>query len=167
LNIEKFGSWLSLTANLAVLIGIIFLAIEVRHAGNSAKMQMQDSVADGFNALAMQLAIDPALARVYVIGLNDPQRLTDIEAVQFGMFFRAYVNQQYRVFQQFQLGVMSEADWNLSAEELGTMLSTPGGRLYLEGNQDLSPTLTLAIQPYLGGEPKWDLMMGRDPSQLD
>lgn len=167
MDIDKLGGWLNLTANIAVLIGIIFLAAEVRHAGNSVEMQMQDSLADGFNDLAVELATDPELARLYVIGLNNPDRLTDIEAIQFGMFFRAYMNQQYRVFQLHQLGVMSEDDWILSAEELGTMLSTPGGRLYMQGNHDMPASLMAALRPYLGSEAKWDLMMGRDPSKLE
>ena len=167
MDIDKVGGWLNLTANIAVLVGIVFLALEVRHAGNSTEMQMQDSLADGFNELAIELASDPKLARIYVIGLNNPERLNDVEAIQFGMFFRAYLNQQFRVFQLFQLGVMSEDDWTLSAEELGTMLSTPGGRLYMEGNHDLSPEFAAALKPYLGRYPKWDVMMGRDPMELD
>jgi len=167
MDIERVGGWLNPIANVAVLIGIIFLAIEVRHAGNSAEMQMQDSLANGFNDLAIELATDPVLARLYVVGLNDPGRLTDVEAIQFGMFFRAYLNQQFRVFQLYQLGVMSEDDWVLSAEELGTMLSTPGGRQYARGNNDMSPKLTAALKPYLGRERKWDVMMGRDPTNLE
>lgn len=167
MDVERIGGWLNLTANIAVLIGIVFLALEVRHAGNSTEMQMQDSLADGFNGLAVQLATDPALARLYVIGLSNPERLTDIESIQFGMFFRAYLNQQFRVFQLYQLGVMTEDDWRLSAEELGTMLSTPGGRLYMQGNKDMSPDLEAALRPFMGGQPKWDLMMGRDPKGLE
>jgi hypothetical protein len=166
-DIDKVGGWLNLTANVAVLIGIVFLAIEVRHAGNSAEMQMQDSLANGFNDLALALAADPLLARLYVLGLNDPDHLTDVEAIQFGMFFRAYLNQQFRVFQLYQMGVMSEDDWILSAEELGTMLATPGGRQYMQGNDDMSPELESALKPYLGGKPKWDLMMGRDATGLE
>ena len=167
MDIDKVGGWLNLTANVAVLVGIVFLAIEVRHAGNSAEMQMQDSLANGFNDLALELATDPALARLYVIGLNKPDHLTDIESIQFGMFFRAYLNQQFRIFQLYQMGVMSEDDWILSAEELGTMLSTPGGRLYMQGNHDMSPELEKALNPYLGGNPRWDLMMGRDATGLE
>jgi len=166
-DIEKVGSWLNLTANIAVLIGIVFLAIEVRHAGDSVEMQMQDSLANGFNDLAVELATNPELARLYVIGLNNPDRLTDEEAIQFGMFFRAYLNQQYRVYQLYQLGVMSEDDWILSAEELGTMLSTPGGRLYMQGNQDMPANMMASVRPFFGREAKWDLMMGRDPSMLE
>lgn len=166
MNVEKVGGWLNLTANIAVLVGIVFLALEVRHAGNSTEMQMQDSLADGFNELAVQLASDPVLARLYVIGLSNPERLTDVEAIQFGMIFRAYLNQQFRVFQLYKLGVMSEDDWKLSAEELGTMISTPGGHLYMQGNDDMSPEMAAALKPFLGRQPKWDLMMGRDPNAL-
>ena len=167
MDIDRVGGWLNLTANIAVLTGLIFLGVEVRHAGNSVEMQMQDSLTDGFNELAIELATDPELARIYVIGLNNPERLTDVEAIQFGMFFRAYLNQQYRVFLLHQLGVMSDDDWTLVAEELGTMLSTPGGKLYLQGNQDMPANLMVALNPYLGRAAKWDLMMGRDPSKLE
>ena len=104
MDIDKVGGWINLTANIAVLVGIVSLALEVRHAGNSTEMQMQDSLAEGFNELAIELASDPVLARLYVIGLNRPERLTDVEAIQYGMFFRAYLNQQFRVFQLYQWG---------------------------------------------------------------
>lgn len=167
MDVDKTGHWLNLLANLAVLVGIVFLAIEVRHAGNSSRMQMQDAVATGFNDLTIAIATDPLFSRVVAIGLHEPQRLTDAELVQFGMFMRAYLNQQYRMYAMRQLNLLSDEEWRLLVEELGSMLGTPGGALYMRTNQDMPVELAAAVEPFLGQAPKWDILLGRDASGLE
>ena len=48
MDIGRTNQWLTLIANVGVLVGVVFLAIELRHSSNAISTQTQDSIADGF-----------------------------------------------------------------------------------------------------------------------
>ncbi len=83
MNSEKINQRLTLAANVGVLIGVIFLALEIRHSSDMAQAQMADSAVAGHNELNFALISDPQVARVFVVGLYEPSKPADVEAVQF------------------------------------------------------------------------------------
>ena len=162
MNSEKINQRLTLAANVGVLIGVIFLALEVRHASDMAQAQMADSAVAGHNELNLALVSDPQVARVFVVGLYEPSNLSDAEAVQFAAWMRAYVNQNLRLRRMNQLGFKSAEEGNDELRQLARMLSTPGGELFLESNRDVFPEYLLQeIQPFLGQVSKDDFILGR------
>ena len=162
MNSEKINQRLTLAANVGVLIGVIFLALEVRHASDMAQAQMADSAVAGHNELNLALVSDPQVARVFVVGLYEPSNLSDAEAVQFAAWMRAYVNQNLRLRRMNQLGFKSAEEGNDELRQLARMLSTPGGALFLESNRDVFPEYLLQeIQPFLGQVSKDDFILGR------
>ena len=168
MNVDKLNSWLGVLASIGVLIGIVFLAIEIRHASNAAQAQMLDSVADGFNTVNMAVISDPQVARVWIVGLYEPKNLSDAEAVQFAMILRALGNQFQRLMQLNDLGLITDYEWGLNAEQLAGLLSTPGGKLFVESNKKEFPRPLMGeIQPYLDQEPKFDFILGRNSLPLE
>jgi hypothetical protein len=67
---------------LAVIVGIVFLAVEVKDAGNATRQQTETARVEGYNALNLTLASDASLSKIFVIGLDDPARLNSTEAAQ-------------------------------------------------------------------------------------
>ena len=162
MNSEKINQRLTLAANVGVLIGVIFLALEVRHATDMAQAQMADAAVAGHNELNLALISDPQVARVFVVGLYEPSNLSDAEAVQFAAWMRAYVNQNLRLRRMNQLGFQSAEEGKGELRQLARMLSTPGGALFLESNRDVFPEYLLQeIQPFLGQVSKDDYILGR------
>ncbi len=45
MNLEKVNQWLTLLASIGVLVGIVFLAIEMRNSSDAVTAQMRDSIA--------------------------------------------------------------------------------------------------------------------------
>jgi hypothetical protein len=167
MNVDKLNSWLGVLASIGVLVGIVFLAMEVRHASNATQTQMLDSVADGYNALNLAVISDPQVARVWIVGLHEPNDLSDVEAVQFAMLLRSQVNQVQRLMTLNQLELYPDSEWSLVIEQLAGMLSTLGGRLFVESNKRAFPqNLMDEMQPYLDQEPKFDFILGRDSLPL-
>ena len=76
MDIERTNQWLTLIANVGVLVGVIFLAVELRHSSNAISAQTQDSIADGFIQLNLATISDPTVGENWVIGLYEPERLT-------------------------------------------------------------------------------------------
>ena len=161
MNLNKVNQWLTLLANIGVLAGIVFLAIEIRQSGDAVTTQMQDSIADGFIALNMATINDPQVGVTWVIGLNEPDRLSDAEAIRFSMLMRALFNQFIRVHGLYRTGLLEESDWALYAREAATIMSSPGGKLHWAGNE-MNPDVRADIERYSGQEQNVDFVLGRD-----
>ena len=129
-------------SNVAVVLGIIFLAVQVTEAGNASQLQTENDRAQGFNNLNITLATDPVLARIFVIGLNDPDRLTNVEAAQFSSYLRAIINQH------------------------GQIHSTEGGKRFLATNDYQNSALMKAIRPYMGEELRSSFWLDRLPENF-
>jgi hypothetical protein len=164
MNLDKINQWITLLANVGVLIGIVFLALEMRHSSNAVTAQTQDSIADGFISLNMATIIDPEVGKTWVIGLNDPSRLSDTEAIRFSMHMRALFNQFRRVHGLYRAGLLEESNWALYAREAATIMTSPGGKLHWAGNE-MDDEFRADIVLYVGQESNVEFMLGRD-SQL-
>ncbi len=157
------GQTIGILANVGVIAGIIFLAVEIDQSTKATAAAASDSVVDGYNSLNMPVITDPQVARIFIIGLYEPDRLTDVEAVQFAMWLRSQVNQHLRVKELTRRGLYSETLQGGDILQLARLLSTPGGIQYLEGNEDVIPQELLEdMRPFLGQELQSDFTLGRD-----
>ncbi len=161
MNLDKVNQRLALLANIGVLLGIVFLAIEIRNSSDAVTAQIRDSIADGFIVLNMAIINDPQVGANWVIGLNKPDRLSDTEAIRFSMHMRALFNQFIRVHALYRTGLLEESEWALYAREAATIMSSPGGKLHWAGNE-MDPQLREDIERYSGQKRNIDFGLGRD-----
>ena len=158
---------MGILANIGVIAGLVFLAVEVRHARTAAELQTISDVTNGWFVLNEAVATDPQVAEIFVKGLYLPDSLSTVEAVQFSMYLRMFVNQVKRVSQHRELGLISDADYQSVLQELAQFLETPGGQKWWE-NEPLSNEYFLEnLQQYYGSDPASNLLLDRDPSSLE
>ena len=151
MDIERTNQWLTFIANVGVLAGIIFLAIELRHSSNAISAQTQDSIADGFIQLSLATVSDPTVGENWVIGLHEPERLTNAGKIRFSMHMRALFNQYRRVHGLYRNGLLDESDWALYAREASTIMSSAGGKLHWAGNE-MDAKFQSDLERYAGDE---------------
>jgi len=94
MDTEKLNSWFGTITNVGLLFGLVFLAVEIHHASDMGQAQMADAGVAGHNALNFAIMSDPQIARMFIVGLYEPEKLSVTEAVQFASYLRASVNQQ-------------------------------------------------------------------------
>ena len=165
---ERFNTWLTLGANIGVIVTLLFLAFEINQSTKATEAAASNSVVDGFNSLNMSVISDPQVARTFIVGLHEPEALSDVEAVQFAMWMRSFVNQHIRLQRLAKLRFYSEAARLPDLQQLAGMLSTPGGKLYLESNKDIFPQDLLSeIQPFLGHPLNSDFKLGREDHSFE
>lgn len=152
--------WIAIGANLAVLLGLVFVGLEVRNSRAAAEAAAADGIADGFLQLNLISITDSAAARIWDQGLREPSTLSDTEAIQFAMHMRALYNQYTRVHRLYGAGLLDEADWSLYAREAAWIMLRPGAALYFEGNE-LPPDFIEDLEPYRGMPPNIDMRLGR------
>jgi hypothetical protein len=151
---------LTVGANMAVLLGLIFVGVEVRNSRAAAEAQAADGIADGFLQLTLTQMTDSTVAKVWTTGLREPDSLNDTEAIQFSMHMRALFNQFHRVHRLYRTGLITEADWERYARQAAGMMATPGGLLYFAGNES-PPDFEQDVRRYEGEAPNFDLHLGR------
>ena len=161
------GQAFSILANFGVIVGIVFLAIEVRHASNATELQTIENVTNGWIGLSEAIISDPQVARAFIVGLYNPAELSDVETVQFSMYLRMFNNQVGRVRKHRDLGLVPDEEYQNSLRELATLLTTPGGELYLQTSLNFNPIILDELSQYMDQEPIVELILGRDTSALE
>jgi len=167
---ERVKSWVSIIANLGVIASLLLLAFEINQSTKATVAAASTSVVDGYNTLNLSVMSDPQMTRVFIVGLYEPEKLTDIEAVQFAMWVRSYGNQIMRVELLSDLGLFSDTSQARGGDirAFAHILATLGGKQYLDSNKNAFPSWLLdEIEPYLDEESTFDWMLGRDPLQVE
>ena len=85
------GQTLSILANVGVIAGIVFLAIEIRDSNNQARVTNQLAVSSLAREWYLELGTDRASAEVYLRGLSSYAQLSEDEKVSFDFLVRAYL----------------------------------------------------------------------------
>jgi len=137
------------------------VALEVRETRNASIVEAAGGVADGFLHLAIPSLTDTALARTWHQGIYEPEKLSDIETLQFSSRMRQLYNQFHRVNRLYRAGFIPESEWAVYAREAANLTLTPGGKVHWEENE-MIPELREALVPYLGQGVNFNLMPGRD-----
>jgi hypothetical protein len=83
------GQSLSILANVGVLIGIVFLAIEVRDSNVQARVVNTIAFVGQSTDWLLNVANDPDSSRVYVRGMSNYAELSDEDKVRFDFIMRA------------------------------------------------------------------------------
>ena len=160
-----WGQTVAIIANVGVLLGIVFLAIEIRDSRIAILAQTQDSVADGFLALNLATINDPEIGLTFQKGLCEPEELTDLEGARFSMHLRALFNQFRRIYRLYEQGLLDEQAWKLYGTEAYQFMTSPGGKWHFSVNE-LEPDLRGAIERLSERESNVSLVPGRNYSGL-
>lgn len=158
---DNILKWLTIGANIAILIGLLFVIFELRQNNNALKMQSQDAIADGFMQLNLASISDSSVARIWVVGLYEPQKLNDVEAIRFSFYLRGVFNQLQRIYSLYQTGTISELEWSSYAEEAAFMMYSNGGQLYFKDNW-VHEGFEKDVMKYWNELPNINFQLGRD-----
>ena len=118
---SKMNERLTLIANIAVVIGIVFLALEMRQNTDMMRAQIRDSLTERVNDTNMLLASSPELAAVManIVAASEGRAATeeDLEAVSFFGYAQAVLRAYEDEYFQYQEGLFGEAEmesrrWN-------------------------------------------------------
>lgn len=143
----------------AVVATLAYLAQQIRDQNRANQTAAFEGIVDAFSQFNMMLAADTELHRIYTTGLNDPTELTDDEAGRFSWLFRAYMNNNHKIYRAYQRGSIEEKVWSQYAAEAAEQLETPGGRQFIE--QSASWDYVNALREHRSEESVVNLSLGR------
>lgn len=113
---EKINSWLTLSANLGVLIGLIVLIVELDQNSDLVRAQIHQARADNFVAHRMSLAdselLLPAMVKFSAAGgpsdVSALSKLDPIERERLRRFYGAMLYEYDNLYFQYRNGLLDE-----------------------------------------------------------
>lgn len=130
---RRWNEWLSIATNIAVVAGIIILAIEIRQNSVALRSNVLQSVSTESNPLNLAIATDASMRETWVQGLRDPDGLTESQKLQLNATLHVWFNNAQTWYYQMQSGVLDEEIADGHWTTMATMHeSFPGFRKYWE-----------------------------------
>ena len=150
MNWDAIGAVGELLGASAVLITLIYLAVQIRQNTSAVATATYESTMTGFNDINIVVAGNPALASVLDRGCQNPDSLSTEEVVQFNFLLRCYSNQWWKLFKLYERGSLPVTEWSIFAKEAAQFLEQPECKPFCEQNA-LFADLYTELDKYKGG----------------
>lgn len=106
MDTNRISYWLTLAANLGVIVGIAFLVLEIRQNSDIATAQVRLDYAAGWRSIDGQRQ-DDAFAQVYSKSILNPHELSFSEVVQLDGYYTGVVDQMLSAHTASRAGLRS------------------------------------------------------------
>jgi hypothetical protein len=129
---KKLNESLMLVANLSVVLGIIFLGVELRQNTRAIQAQTRDAITDKQMDYYALTATDRPLAELVVRIRNDDVSVDDLDAVDrfmFGSLWRVIVREWENSHYQYERGLFTPEEFEA---RLGTWRQSLATRAFRE-----------------------------------
>ena len=150
MNWDAIGAVGELLGASAVLVTLIYLAVQIRQNTSAVATATYESTMTGFNDINIVVAGNPALASVLDRGCQNPDSLNSEEIVQFNFLLRCYTNQWWKLFKLYERGSLPASEWSIFAKEAAQFLEQPGCKPFCDQNA-LFADLYIELDKYKGG----------------
>lgn len=140
MNWEAIGAAGEILGALAVVVSLLYLAIQIRHSANATRAASRYASTQLTTDILVAIASDPEVASIFRRGQNDPDSLSDDEGLRFDMLLYAVFDQWETMYSQVRRGAMFEEDWEKYESSVIPMyLAQPGAQRFWETASDMYP----------------------------
>ncbi len=110
MSIDKTNKWLSVIANLGVVIGIVFLAYELRQNTISTDLEVASNYQSSFSEIELLIAGDSEFSALLLKGRSG-EELSDQEQLRLAVFYTNVLRQWQNVHYQYFSDALDEDMW--------------------------------------------------------
>ena len=123
MNLGDFSSVANLASNLAVLVSLLFLGLQVRQGNRNQRSLMQQG-RTGRNVELLTRLTEPALAELMSRAVRN-EELTDAECYQLYGYMTSVFWSYEDCFLQFRAGMLDAQSWSSDNTTLKRLLANP------------------------------------------
>jgi len=138
-KISKLNEWLTLLTNIAVVAGIVFLAVEIQQNNELLQSQVRETQAVSIQAATtldqdflLVLGSDPVTAKMWSTYLRAPETLAEDQLIQSSYLMASLLRRLESIYLQKRLGSLSEEGWMSRQPLFIGIARSPGYATYLE-----------------------------------
>lgn len=134
MTIQELGAIGELVGGVAVVVTLLYLAFEIRQTARAIRSSSFHGVTDSFNEINNLLARDESLARIFRIGMEDLDSLTEDEKVRFGFMYMSPFRVFETIYFQKESGTVDPRLWEAEKRSMQFLLSGAGSRAWWRSN---------------------------------
>ena len=109
---ERLRGFLDLAGGLAVLVGLIFVGLELSQNTAAVEAASLQNQTDASTDYLLLIASDEELARIWLEAESDPGQLSEIDSLRYFLMSRARWLRMQNAYQQWRRGALTDADWS-------------------------------------------------------
>lgn len=113
-----------------VVVSLVYLAYQVRQNTRSLRSENYARLLDGMSTLQSRLAMDAELNHLFIVGAEDPSRLSRADRVRFSWALYELFGTAEFMYHQWQEGTLPPVVWLRWERTIGWWLSHPGMRAW-------------------------------------
>jgi hypothetical protein len=122
MHTENVNKWLTLLANTGVLIGIIFLALEIRQSNRIAIASTEISIRDQFKTINELVLANDAVAELLVKAKDANAELSDVEIEKLFSYLYAHINTWMGIEVAYENGMLTDATFEITLDDVRAVL---------------------------------------------
>lgn len=131
MNFDRISQWISVLANVGVLLGFVVVAYQLRITTDSIRAaSMQAS--SGFTSNGEMALMGDTAAEAYAKSIVNPSELTYGELTQFWAYMSIAQISAMHSFLDHREGRISESEWAYAKEILVAFINYPMGRIWFQ-----------------------------------
>ena len=137
MTLEDLGNLGDFIGGLAVIATLLYLAVQVRQNTQLLRANALTTSSAANVSFNHMLGSDPAVARVFQLGLEDFTSLREEEQRQFLSLLRGLFTAHAHVFEQYEHGLVTEEVWHQNRRMALGVLALPHIRVWWEHRRDV------------------------------
>jgi hypothetical protein len=154
MRFDRVNQWLTLVANLGVVVGFFMVAFQLQQNTDALRLQA-DAVSSSATVAAESGFMGEDVAEAYAIAWQSPEQLSDAQMLKAGGYLITSLSSVQYTYQQYGRGLVSDDDWDAARAFAVAQLNWPFGRAHWRSNQRwLEPGFVAAIDQALAESPE-------------
>ena len=139
MSLEDLGNIGEFVAAVAVVVSLIYLAVQIRQNTRSVRMASHHAVMSEFRTNIRVLTQDPELASAYQVGLEHPDQLSETDRARFGPVLASSVQIYEELYAHYRAGLIERDLWESRERNLFYLMSLPGPLAWWRGEATYMP----------------------------
>jgi hypothetical protein len=128
MKMERLNAWMGIAGNIAILLGLIALAVEINANTKALRVQATEDFMAMIQEHKLAFAANVDLQALEAKALLNPAELTPAELLGMVSWIELRINTAERRFDLFKEGVVPETDWQDSLGAVQYYLGTKFGQ---------------------------------------
>lgn len=145
MNVGKLNDWLTLCANVGVLVGILFLIFELQQANRIATTTAEVEIRNQFGEINAALYSDEVLAEIVDRVSQGGTEFSSIETARYYQWVIQLVNIWITIETAYENGIAPEETYGVMFDTMNLTLSAPLGQDQLRIIYNQYPSLVETV----------------------
>jgi hypothetical protein len=146
MNWDRLNGWLNLLANMGVLVGLILLVVEVRHAISLSELEVYRDRGTEIQEAMQELALSTDLAEIIVKATDGGViALSPKERVRLSAWYMAMLYRMQNQFNDYQLGYLDDVSYQAMLRAAARILPL-SRQLGVEIARDFDPEFIASVE---------------------